>query len=495
MSESYPKPADFPLPQEDWDALPEQVQRIIGAYALVLHTRLAALQELVSELEERIRELEARLNQNSSNSSKPPSSDPPWNNGKDKKNKPKRRKGKRPRGAQKGHAGSRRDTIPAEKVTKVEEHRPEVCEACGASLAGAPMVEGNHRRQVVEIPPIEPEVYEHRIFGARCNCGHETWGSFPPEAMYGCGPRLTALVSLLTGRYRLSRKETADLLSEVLGVPICKGTVQACGERTSEAIAEPVEELAAALPEQDVVYMDETGWKVSGERAWLWVFSTATFSYFSIEPRRGRAILEQLFPRGNPGTVNSDRWSAYSFFPAERRQLCWSHLLRDLRGIVDAKGLGSKPAKPVLEAAERMFSDWHAFRRGEISRAELAERIAPLRVSLMVFAQAGASQNKDRKWRGLGRDLIRYEAAVFRFVEVEGVEPTNNQAECDLRSAVLWRKGSYGSRSENGSLFVSRMLSAAATCRRRGHRLLDFLERAVLAHQLGEQPPSLLALA
>ena len=493
MSDSYPKPADLPLDQEDWDALPEHVQRILGAYALIQQTRLAALQDRVSAQEERIRELEARLDQDSSNSSRPPSSDPPW---KDKqKDKRKQRQGKRRRGGQKGHKGSRRETIPPEKVTSVEEHRPEVCECCGESLAEAPMVEGNHRRQVVEIPPIEPEVYEHRIFGATCSCGHETWGSFPAEAMFGCGPRLTALTAQLSGRYRLSRQETAALLSEVLGVPICKGTVQACCERVSDALAEPVDEVAAALPDQDVVHMDETGWKVAGKRAWLWVFSSATFAYFAIDPRRGRAILERLFPGGHPGTVNSDRWSAYSFFSALRRQLCWSHLLRDMKGIVDAKGLGSRPAKPILKAADRMFSDWHAFRRGEITRAELAERIAPLRVSLMVFAEAGAGQKKDRKWRGLGRDLIRYQAAVFRFVDVEGVEPTNNQAERDIRPAVLWRKGSQGTRSENGSLFVSRMLTTAATCRRQGHRLLDFLERAVLAHQLGEQPPSLLTLA
>ena len=486
MSESYPKPTDLPLTQEDWDALPEQVQRIFGAYAMVQRARHEAL-------EERVRELEAQLRQDSSNSSKPPSSDPPW---KDKlKDKRKRRRGKRRRGAQKGHEGSRRETIPPEKVTSVEEHRPESCEHCSKSLAGAPMVEGNHRRQVVEIPPIEPLVFEHRVFGAICSCGHETWASFPAEAMYGSGPRLTALTAQLSGRYRLSRQETADLLSEVLGVSICKGTVQASCERVSDALAEPVDEVAASLPSQDVVHMDETGWKVAGKRAWLWVFSSATIAYFAIDPRRGRGILERLFPAGHPGTVNSDRWCAYSYFSAMRRQLCWAHLLRDLQGIVDAEGLGSRSAKPILKAAEQMFSDWHALRRGEISRAELAERIAPFRVSLRVFAEAGFSQKKDSKWRGLGRDLIRYQPAVFRFVEVEGVEPTNNQGERDIRPAVLWRRATQGTRSEKGSLFVSRMLTTAATCRRQGHRLLDFLERAVLAHQLGEQSPSLLTIA
>jgi len=482
VSESYPKPSDLPLPQDEWDALSEQAQRIIGAYSLVLHARLHSL-------EDRVRQLEARLRQDSSNSSKPPSSDPPW---KKKKKGEKKRRGKRPRGAQEGHEGSRRATIPPEKVTEVIKHRPGECEHCGDSLAGAPMVEGNHRRQVVEIPPIEPDVFEHRVFGAVCHCGHETWADFPVEARYGCGPRLTAFAAQLSGRYRLSRQETADLLAEALGVPMCKGTVQACCERVSDALETPVDEVAAALPAQDVVHMDETGWKVSGKRAWLWVFSSGAIAYFAIDPRRGRGILERLFANGHPGTTITDRWCAYSIFSPERRQLCWSHLLRDLEGIVDAEGLGSAPAEPILEAAHRMFSDWHVFRRGEITRAELAERIAPFRISLRVFAEAGFGQKEDSKWRGLSRDLIRYQPAVFRFVDVEGVEPTNNQGERDIRPGVLWRRSSQGTRSEAGSAFVSRMLTTAATCRRQGIRLLDFLERALTAHQLGKPPPSLL---
>jgi len=398
VSESYPKPAELPLAQEDWDALPEHLQRIIGAHSLIQSARIAAL-------EERVRDLEARLGQDSSNSSKPPSTDPPW---KERlKAKRQERRGKRKRGAQEGHEGTRRETIAQEKVTHVVEHQPEICEHCGKSLAGAAMVEGSCRRQVVEVPPIEPEVYEHRVYGAGCSCGHETWAVFPAEAMFGCGPRLTALAAQLSGRYRLSRQETADLLSEVLGVPICKGTVQACCERVSEALAEPVDEVAAALPAQSVVHADETGWRVAGKRAWLWVFSAATFACFAIDPRRGRAILERLFPAGHPGTVNRDSWSATTFFSALCRQQCWSHLLRDLQGIVNAKGLGARAAEPILQAADRMFADWYLFRGGEITRAELAERIAPLRVSLRMFAEAGTGQKSDRKWRGLGRDLIR----------------------------------------------------------------------------------------
>jgi len=159
---------------------------------------------------------------------------------------------------------------------------------------------------------------------------------------------------------------------------------------------------------------------------------------------------------------------------------------------VDAKGAGSGPAEPMVEAAAQMFSEWHAFVRGEITRAVLAERIEPFRVLLRAFAEAGAAQGGDRRWRGLGRDLVRYWPAVFRFVEVEGVEPTNNLAERGLRKAVIWRRSSQGTRSEAGSLFVGRMLTAAATCRRQGCNLLAFLEAAVLARLHQRAPPSLL---
>lgn len=477
-----PKPPDLPLSQEDWDALPVHVQGVFLVY-------VASLEARILTLEDRVRELEARLNQDSSNSSKPPSSDPPW--AKKKYRKRERRHGRLP-GAQMGHEGARRATVPAEQVTHVEEHRPARCQECGREIPRTRMVEGNHRHQVVEIPQIVPEVTEHRVFVALCECGCTTWGELPPEAAFGTGPRLTALAAELSGRYRLSREETADLLSDVLGVPICKGTVQACCERTSEALAEPVAEVERALPDAAVVHMDETGWKVAGKRAWLWVFATAATALFVIHPRRGRFILEHLFGMGRPGVAVSDRWCAYSFFDPERRQLCWSHLQRDLVGIVDAKGAGSGPAEPMVEAADRMFSDWHAFLRGEIVRAVLAERIALFRETLRAFAEAGFAQESDRKWWGLGRDLVRYWPAVFRFVDVEGVEPTNNAAEQAVRPGVLWRRSSQGTRSEAGSLFVGRMLTTAATCRRQGRNLLAFLEAAVLARLHKRAPPSLL---
>ena len=92
----------------------------------------------------------------------------------------------------------------------------------------------------------------------------------------------------------------------------------------------------------------------------------------------------------------------------------------------------------------------------------------------------------------LCRDLDHWWEALWTFTKVEGVEPTNNDTERALRPAVLWRKGSFGTDSELGSRSAERMLTAAATCRQQGRRLLDFLVAAGEAVLRGTPAPSLL---
>jgi len=286
-----------------------------------------------------------------------------------------------------------------------------------------------------------------------------------------------AIIASLSSRYRLSRDETANILSDLLGVKISPGTVQAACERTSQALAPAVDELAKALPQQSRIGLDETGWKQKGERRWLWVASAPLFSLFSIHKRRGRQQLEEWGLSDFRGIATMDRWSAYSFFPVQHRQLCWAHLHRDLKGIVDREP-ENKKAKAILLGMKKMFRFWRKFRSGELDRVGLQNSVKPFRKSL--------------KKRGLSHDFLRYWSAVFHFVDQEDVEPTNNHSERAIRPAVLWRRGSFGSRSDAGSQFVSRLLTVAATCRKQKRSLLGWLESALSARAVGLPPPSLL---
>jgi hypothetical protein len=88
--------------------------------------------------------------------------------------------------------------------------------------------------------------------------------------------------------------------------------------------------------------------------------------------------------------------------------------------------------------------------------------------------------------------LLKLWPALWTFVTVPGIEPTNNAAEQALRPAVLWRKGSFGTQSAGGNTFVTRLLSVAATCKQHNRSLLAYLTAVCTAAQAGHPIPSLL---
>jgi transposase len=212
---------------------------------------------------------------------------------------------------------------------------------------------------------------------------------------------------------------------------------------------------------------------------------------FSIDRSRGGAAIEALLGPEFAGVVGSDRWSAYSRFPAERRALCHAHLKRAFQGLMDRGGETEPVGRWGLAEIERLFGLWHRFRAGEFDRKELQRRLIPLQARMGRLLRRG-QENADRKAAGLCRELTKWWLALWTFARVEGVEPTNNGAERALRPGVLWRKGSFGCDSEAGSRFAERLLTVAASCRQQGRGLLDFLVAAGEAALHGTAAPSLL---
>jgi transposase len=455
-----------------------------------LRLQNAALRAQNAALEERIRELEARLRQDSSNSSRPPSADPPHARVRSKA-PPSGRK----RGGQPGHRGAFRRLLPIEQVDEVVAVIPKVCRHCEQPFAD---MTGRRRgrawrHQVVELLPLAVQVTEYQMVVRRClACGRRTRADLPagvPRRPFGA--RLTAVVALLSGRYRLSRREVRQLLHDLWAVRVSLGAVIRQEQAQSAALAPVVEEAQTAVQEAAAVNMDETGWRQERQRAWLWTVVTAGLTVFRIDRSRGGAVVEALLGPDFAGVVGSDRWSAYSRFPAERRALCWAHLKRDFRGLVDRGGEAAPVGRWGLAEIERLFGHWHRFRAGECDRPELQRRLVPLQARLGRLLRRG-QKNPDWKAAGLCRDLRKWWPALWTFARVDGVEPTNNGAERALRPAVLWRKGSFGSDSEAGSWFAERLLTVVASCRQQERPLLAFLVAAVEAALWSSAPPSLL---
>jgi transposase len=457
-----------------------------------LEAELAAAHARIAELEEDNRRLRARLAKDSSNSSKPPSSDGPGAKAR-KRRRGKRKPSGRKAGGQPGHEGTTRELEPVENADEVHDHFPTSCGCCGHGLAGANEVGDPVPHQQYELPPLRLLLIHHWRHRLQCpQCGAENLAGLDPMRRTGQGPRLTAFIGLLTCHNRQSRSLVRDLIDDLFGLRISTGTVQACFERLGAALAQPVSELEDALGRVGAVHLDETGWRQWGKRCWLWVATTGLFSLFMIHPRRGTDALRLWFPEGFDGTVHSDRWSAYSYFDIAKRQLCWAHLIRDLQAIIDAGGSAAELAKKIREGEKAMFRHWALFRAGDINREQLQARTGAFREAFRDFCQAGAAQEDDDLWRKLGSDLIKKWPAVFRFLDVEGLEPTNNAAERAVRPGVIWRKLAQGTRSDTGSTCVSRALSTVATCRKRGIDVLDYLTEAMSSYWRGIPPPRLL---
>jgi transposase len=456
--------------------------------------RIAELERLLAEANERLAAMEGQLKRmadslaklTSRNSSLPPSQDPPGTT------RPTKPPSGRRRGGQPGHKGSRRELLPQDRVTEAVDHDPEECGACEASLGRAARTGEPDRHQVIDLPPIEPIVVEHRCHAKRCSrCGATTTAGLPadvPRTTFG--PSVAAFVAVMTAKYQLSKRNVQEMLSDFLGIKVSLGEVCNLEQRVSEALARPYEQAHAAIRNATRAWADETGWRQDKERAWLWLATSPHLAVFRIDRNRGGPAARALLGDDFAGILSSDRWSAYSWVDVERRQLCWAHLIRNSQGVIDRGGPGARFGRAMLNFAKPMMRWWHQLRDGEIDRPVLQRRVQRHRRAVGKVLAWGAEL--EGKAGAMAKDLAKLEPALWTFVDHVGVEPTNNLAERDLRAAVIWRKTSFGTDSERGSRFVERMLTAVASLRKQGRCLLRFLADALAAVQSPRRrPPSL----
>lgn len=448
---------------------------------------IARQHQRIEELEERLAVLEARLGQNSTNSSRPPSSDPLWSK---PKRKPPEAPSGRKAGGQPGHPAHVRGLVPPDQVDATRDEYPCRCGICGAELPPELPGEDAEVFQVTDLPEAKALVTEVRLWRKRCpHCRGWTRAKRPSDLPKGAfGPRLKAAVATLTAKYRVSRRELVEALKDLFGVDISVGALQTICEEMSETVAPAVAQVKAEVEQSPAVNADETGWRQKGEMHWLWTAATPDAAFFVLAPDRGHPALDELFSRTLDGILMSDRWVAYKRFNVEKRQLCHGHLRRDFQAAIDRGGQARPVGQRLLDESDRMFEVWHAFKRGEMDRTALGAAMEPVKEGWEA-AVLLAAESTDGKLQALSADLWNQWDALWTFVTVEGVEPTNNEAERTLRPAVLWRKCSFGTRSDAGSLFVSRMLTVTQTARRRGVRVLDWLQKACAASTTGLAPP------
>ena len=457
--------------------------------AVGLLLRLDGLVAANERLEGRVAELERRLNRSSRNSSLPPSQDPP--------SAPPRPRGKGSggkRGGQDGHEGRYRRLLPPERVDEFIEHWPDRCRSCAHEFAETERVDAVEpsRRQVAELPTIAVRVTEHRLHRICCpGCAAITTAESPAASRWAFGPRLQAAVVTLAVRNRVSRRDATELARELFGVELSTGTVDAIVQRAGEALAAPHTRLEQEIKCSPVVNIDETGWKTGGNRRMLWGALTRRTAVFRIAAGRHAAEAQTMLGERYNGIVCSDRWAGYDYLAPSQRQLCWAHLLRDFTAHSEGMGEQEDFGNAGLVVADDLFKAWQQFQQ-DGDRAALQARTAPLQAKLRAeLEHASRKSTKTRYHRQFARNLLKRWPALWTFTHTEDVEPTNNHAERGLRSAVIYRKLSLGTQSDNGERSVERLLSASITCRLRKQSLFAYLTEVITAHARGDPIPAL----
>ncbi|MCK6479711.1 MAG: transposase [Planctomycetes bacterium] len=347
-----------------------------------LERRLEAAQREVAHLrkenaalKERVRDLESRLRKSSFNSSMPPSADPPW--------APTREKaptGRRP-GGQPGHRGRTRRLFDPEEVDEVVAVAPARCGGCGRSLQRAASTGRDVVHQVVDLPATAARVTEYRCEERRCGCGETTRAALPEGVPTGAvGPGLQAVVALLPGRYRVSRREAKEAVEALYGpnARLALGTVVALERRTAGALEGIHAEARDAVRRTAVVHADETLWREGARKAWLWSAVTRALAVFHVDPERSREAFRRLMGPCR-GTLVTDRWGSYHSHPPTRRRICWAHLKRNFQELAERKDGASILGRAGLKAGRAVMEAWWRFRDGGIGQGRLKQIIQPIR--------------------------------------------------------------------------------------------------------------------
>ncbi|MCP4008683.1 MAG: IS66 family transposase [Proteobacteria bacterium] len=455
------------------------------AYIKSLEDKIESLEKRIEQMHKHVENLQRRLGMNSQNSSKPPSSDPPGT----AVVLPKKRRKKR--GARKGHPPHLRSLLPPEKVTQRIELVPEVC-LCGCAhfkkTSDEPV-----RHQLVDLPPIEPEVTEYIQPVYRCqDCGELVYQSLPDEIKRRhFGPGVLALVGILTGSLNTSKRKALALINELFGVPMSLGGLSACEEQIGQALARPHQELLEHIQQQPRAHADETGWRRGNrKKGWLWTLCCNTAAVFVVQAGRGQVAAKKLLGTFG-GVLHSDRWSGYNCFGG-RRQLCWAHLKRDFKALSEAKGLMGRIGGELSDLTREILSLRKRVRDGTLLWQTLQRRMEPLMQQVENLLEQGADSGEPLS--GQCRRIFNQRHYLWTFVQDAQVEPTNNFAERTIRQAVLWRKGSFGTQSERGARYAERILSVCTTCRLQGRSVIEYLRDACSCHLSALAAPPLIYL-
>jgi transposase len=424
--------------------------------------------ELVLGLAQRVAELEARLGlpaKTPENSGLPPS------HGR-KPAAPRRRKRRR-----KGRPGVARALDP--NPTRLREVGAACCPHCRGDLAAAaqaPREAYDH----IEIPPIRPEVTRVVLMGGVCPHCTKAFKAAPPADMppgspFGENCRAMALHLRFSQSIGLARLQ--GLFRDVFRVEISQGGLVNLIGAAAAPLAAQVARLRDRLSQAPVLASDETGLRVAGKNAWLWVMHHADSAVFRVDPSRGKRVLAEWLGDHRPDFWLSDRYGGQAGFATRGHQFCLAHLIRDAQYAIDAGDTGFAPGLlALLRRACRLGAV-----RDRLSDRQLAACHRKLVRKLSELLQRPPTHPEGKK---LQAAIAKSRRNLFLFVTNRDLEPTNNGWERALRPCATFRKVTGGFRTSAGAALYADIRSVLETARRRGIPPLRAIALTLQGHPL-----------
>jgi transposase len=395
--------------------------------------------------------------------------------------KPRRKK----RGGQHGHPGRSRPR-PA-RIDRRESHQLLACPDCGGPLRRT----GRTRTRVIEDIPddLKAQAVEHTIHRDFCPCCRKQVEPPVPDALPHCtlGHRTVALASWLHYGLGVTTSQIADVFNQHLQLKLTAGGLVQMWHRLADLFAPWYEQIHRHCLDAGVLHADETGWRVEGRTWWLWCFSTPDATFYLLDASRGHAALDGFFTREFDGVLVSDFWAAYDAV-GQLQQKCWPHLLRDLKEVSAGRdngedwGVFEKRLRRVYGDAIRLVA----------ARAAMTSEVYDRRQALLEGRLIGLGREEwqNAQARRLAKRLERYGDYLLTFVEYADVPPSNNQAEREVRPAVLMRKASYGNQSDRGAQTRGVLMTVFRTLKRRGLEPLAVIADALRTYTVsGKLPP------
>lgn len=459
-------------------ALVEKLQALIEK----LQAQIKKLTEHNEELEVRIKklverneELEARINQNSKNSSKPPSSDQKPNlSSLDTSDSPK----KAPY-----HTGVSRTLLPESSVTSREIRSIGVCPRCRSQMQQTGEV---HKWQQIELPKIKPLVHQIELYTSVCsNCHLVTRPKLSENEQLLLGPRLEALINLCLGQFRQSHRAVREFMATIIpDLQLSQGLISKIKARASYSLETAHQQITQTiLDRKAALHIDATGWRHNGKNEQAVILRSGNWiSFFLLKNQNGKTLAEII--QGKEIYLVSDRGLPASQLHIRMHQYCLAHLLRNIQGVAEHPSTTLRETAQlgeVYNGIQELFIDKHRADCGKISISTLRQYGYAIKRFLKEIIEDILLNNPSKKvWR-FCRKILKDWDYFFTYLKHPEGPMTNNLAEEALRSLVIVRKLCFGSRSSYGRKWRANIQSCIETLRRHGYSILDFLVETIQA--------------